>query len=395
MRILQICSKPSFPPVDGGTQAMHQLSEILLEQGVELKILCFETPKHPFQASQEGFLKRTNFECIKVDTRVKIMDMIANLFGKQSYHIQRFLNTNVEDRLKQLLAETAFDVIILDSLFSAAYYDTIRKKTNAKIYLRAHNVEYIIWENLARGAKNPIKKWYFNLLTKRLKSFEVHMINSVDGVLCISAVDLELYKQLKGQRRLYLISFASSKIAQRPSLLQQSHPSAYHLASMDWYPNVEAVQWFIKKVWPVLKEKNQKIEIHFAGRKMPDSLIKQSEPRLHIHSQVDDISYFLDAHTMLIVPLQSGSGIRIKIVEGLAMGKAIISTSKGAEGLGLKHGENILIADTPEEFAQAICDCAENIELHNKIAENALKFAAEKLSRQEIGKNLMAVLQIH
>lgn len=395
MRVLQICSKPSYPPVDGGTMAMHQLSEMLLQQGADLKILCFETPKHPFRGEKGDFLTQTQYECVQINTQIKAKDALINLFSSQSYHIQRFIHENVKVRLERLLAETQFDVIILDSLFSAAYFNFIRKRTKARIYLRAHNVEYIIWENLAKGEKNPIKKWYLQLLAKRLKDFENQILDTVDGVLCISSVDMEHFKTMNCKSPLHLIPFAAPKLAPHPSLAEKTIPSAYHLASMDWFPNEEAVQWFIQEVWPILKKKNKQIAIHFAGRKMPDYLVKCSEPGLTIHADVEDILSFIKQHSMLIVPLQSGSGIRIKIVEGLAMGKAIISTSKGAEGLELTHRENILIADSPEEFAKAICDCAENIELHNKIAENALKFATEKLSQQEIGKKLRSALQIH
>lgn len=393
MKVLQICSKPPLPVVDGGTRAMHQLSELLLQEGAELKLLCISTPKHPFNATIDSMMEQTKMEHVFIDTSLKISKALINLFTLKSYHIERFESEVLRRRILEILRKEKIDIVILDSLFSAVYWNEIRNNSKARIFLRAHNVEYLIWEERAKTTSNPFKKWYFNLLSKRLKRFELFVANNADGVLCISEKDLNTFKSDSCKSKLYTISFAADFLADEAAILNKEKPSAYHLAAMDWQPNLEAVLWFVNEVWPLLKRKNNEIAIHLAGRQMPPSLVEKSEEQLHIQSDISDLKTFLNQHSMLIVPLLTGSGVRIKIIEALGLGKVVISTSKGIEGLALEHEKNVLIADNAEEFANAIAICAKNESLHNKIAENALKFARENLSKKPIGKTLIEAIQ--
>jgi len=145
--------------------------------------------------------------------------------------------------------------------------------------------------------------------------------------------------------------------------------SIFHLGAMDWKPNVEGVMWFAEKVFPKLKEVN----LHLAGRKMPKWFSESIDSSIHNHGEVIDALTFMDQFPIMIVPLFSAGGMRVKIIEGMAMKKAVISTSVGAEGINVTDGENILIANSKEEFIKVINKVNKDKALLHRIQENGRK----------------------
>lgn len=384
MRILQICSKPPFPPVDGGTLAMNQVTSFFLEFGWSVKVLAFETQKHPVQLEQytQEYIKNTDFESIKIDTRIKLWDAFLNLFSNKSYHLQRFEHKAIETKLAQLLQNEDYDLIWFEGLYATSHLDFIQSKSKAKLVIRAHNVEFLIWERLANATRSWIKKSYLNLLASRLKRYELQTLNKVDVVYTISTIDKAILSELQCKTELAVLPFGVD--VQQINKPIQPNNKIFHLAAMDWPPNLEAVNWFIDEIWPILKTLNKEVEVYLAGRSMPQALIAKSEERLIISGEVNDPENFINKHGVMIVPLKSGSGIRIKIAEGLAQGKVIVSTTIGAEGYAVENNRNIIIADHAKDFAEKINMILNNQHFHAEIAENAIKFAQDNLNRKKI-----------
>ena len=172
MKILQICNKPPYPAVDGGAIAMNNTTQGLISNGYEVKVLAISTAKHPvnIESLPEDYLVSTKFESVFIDTSIKLKDAFINLFSSKSYNIERFISNDFTKKLIETLEKEKFDIIIIESLFVAPYITAIKKISKAKIVLRAHNVEYKIWERISSNTKNPIKKTYLSLLAKRLKA---------------------------------------------------------------------------------------------------------------------------------------------------------------------------------------------------------------------------------
>ena len=123
---------------------------------------------------------------------------------------------------------------------------------------------------------------------------------------------------------------------------------------MNWIPNEEGMKWFLDKVWPIVHDRLPTLKLYLAGRFMPEWLLKSQLPNVEVVGEVADAQQFINSKSIAIVPLLSGSGIRIKIIESMALGKAIVSTRMGAEGIAIREGIDILVADTPEDFAYAV-----------------------------------------
>ncbi|MCF8276745.1 MAG: glycosyltransferase family 4 protein [Flavobacteriales bacterium] len=390
MRILQVCLKPPYPKVDGGCMAMAAMTESMLMAGHSVKVICMSTHKHPFDASKvpSEILAKTKMEAIPMDTRLKPLKAFLNIFNSKSYNVERFFSETFEAKLTGILKETEFDVIHLESIFCTPYVETIRKHSKAKVVVRAHNIEFRIWEQLAKNEVIGIKKRYLNLLATRLKNYEIAVLKLVDGIISITEEDKQAFEEIGVSCPIEVIPIGFNVDAIRPDTLSKHPLSLYHVGAMDWQPNIEGINWFLDDVWPVIEAEFPDIECHLAGRKMPQHLLKLSKGKLKIDGQIDSVQEFVKRKNIAIVPLLSGSGMRIKIVEALAMGKVILSTSAGAEGIPYTDGENLLIANTPEEFVLKLRFLSENPNQIVQIGKNARKLASSVFDQKKLSSKL-------
>ena len=386
MRILQISNKAPYPPNDGSSIAIYNVAKGFIANGVDLHLLTINTKKHfKEDANVPGdFRNQSHYVSVYRDTDVKPLGALLNLFSSESFFVSRFIFKEFEEALVKKLKENTFDVIHIEGLFMAPYIDVIKKHSKAKITIRAHNVEHLIWDRLIRNEKSALKKMYLGLQNKRLKKLELEVLKTVDGIVPITAYDKELMEQA-GIKNKYCVSPTGILLDKYKVQNGQAKPDTYfHLASMDWMPNQEAVDWFLDNVWTSHLKDVQGFSVELAGRFMPEKYFQRAEGNLKVTGAVDNNIDFYNHNEVMIVPLQSGSGMRIKIVEGLALGKVIISTSIGAEGIPVTHGENILIADSPKEFAEAIKSLIGNKELKEKLSRNARKFIEEKFDNTKL-----------
>jgi len=392
MKILQICNKPPYPAVDGGAIAMNNTTQGLLSKGHEVKVLAISTVKHPVNIEElpDHYLINTNFESVFIDTSVKLKDAFINLFSSKSYNIERFISDDFTKKLIETLEKEDFDIIIIESLFVAPYISAIKKISNAKIVLRAHNVEYKIWERISSNTKNPLKKTYLGLLAKRLKDYEIKTFEVLDGIVAMTEVDSKQFVKLGFNKFItsvptgYIINELETKN------VEVEKNSIFHIASMNWLPNVEGIKWFLNKVWKTVYLNSPNSKLYLAGRDMPQEFYDLKLDNVITVGEVESAKEFYLSKKIMIVPVLSGSGMRIKIIEGMALGKVIISTTIGAEGIQVTNNINILIADSPEEFAKAIIKCTNNEDFCNEIGLNAQKLIQEKYSNSNLSNRLIS-----
>lgn len=396
MKVLQLCNKPPYPARDGGCIAMKNISNGLLKEGINLKILTIETQKHPFILDEfpKSFVKKTNIESVFIDTRLNVVDAFSALVTSDSYNISRFFSSDFNKRLIELLTENQYDIIHLESLFLTPYIYTIRKYSKSKIILRSHNLEHLIWERLANLEKNKAKKIYLKHLSKKLKDYEKRTLNEVDGIASISSEDYRRYNELKCNVPLKTIPFGLDLENYIPSKTETDNTSLlrlFHIGSMDWMPNIEAVNWFLDDIFPNL-DKNI-ISFNIAGKNMPNFLLNLNQPSFFSEKEVDSALAYMSKFDVMVVPLLSGSGMRVKIIEAMALGKAVITTSVGLEGIDADDGKEVLIANSTAEFIEKINFLANNKKEVEIIAKNARKFIEKHHSNQNIIKDLILLYQ--
>lgn len=386
------------PPMDGGAQLMHFTTMGLLENGINVKTLAINPTRNLISLDllPSDYISITRFECVTVDTAIKPLQFLINFFRSESYFIERFISLDFETKLKDILQAETFDIIQLEHLYLCKYIKTIKRFSDAKIILRSQNVEYIIWERYIKGLRNPFKKVMLKIATKRLKKFEQTVTADLDGILVLTKEDADVFGSFSNKIPINIVpmGYDYEKIKNYDFNKQFNHkPIIYHLGSMDWMPNIEAVQWFIKFVIPYLEKRQFSTKVIIAGRKMPSWVFKRKSNILNIIDEVNNPLEFQEDKQIMIVPLWSGSGIRAKIIEGLALGKTIISTSIGAQGIDYENGKNILIADTPSEFANQIIKCVNSRQLCMTISKNARDLSVQKYHYQNTAKEMICFYQ--
>jgi glycosyltransferase involved in cell wall biosynthesis len=396
MKILQLTHKPPVPAIDGGCLAMRQMTACLLEAGVEVKVVSVATTKHPIVNSEEfsQYGDETRFESVFINTKITIPKVITSLAKRTSLQADRFFSKEMVQKLETLFAQEKFDVVILESVFTGGYIETIRKHSQARILLRLHNIEYLIWERLSKQAKNPFKKATYHYLATSLKRFELSLFHKIDGYMPITEVDHIFFKTkfptLSSKVIPYGIDLSTYQYENQQ--IDENKISLFHLGSMNWQPNIEGMTWFLENVWNKVVEKHPKLTLVLAGKGNKTVFGNKNFQNVLIFDFVENAQQFIKAHDIMIVPLLSGSGMRIKIMEGLALGKPVITTTIGAEGIDITHNENIFIADTPEAMIQIIDFCVNNIEKCTEIGKNARKLIETKYAKEIITEELMKIL---
>ncbi|MCB0805824.1 MAG: glycosyltransferase [Bacteroidales bacterium] len=390
MRILFLCNKSPFPPREGGPLAMNANITSMLKAGHQVKVLALNTNKYQVDPKDipAVYRQKTGIEFIYVDLAIKPLDAFLNLFSKNSYHVERFISKDVEQKLKQVLQQEKFDVVQLEMLYMTPYMDVIRKYSKAKIVLRSHNIEHRIWQRVAETTRNPLKSVYLRYLTTKLKNYELSHLNSYDGIACISSKDAAFFSEHGCNIPITTVPFGVDTDIYKSGLTDYEFPSLFHIGSMNWMPNEEGINWFLEKAWPLIHADLPDLKIYLAGREMPAWLTNLNKKNVEVLGEVDDAHQFIHSKSIMVVPLFSGSGIRIKIIEGMALGKAIISTSIGAEGINYTHGENILIADTPEDFLKAVKKCVADKTLCEELGRKARQLIEQEHSHEAVIRSL-------
>lgn len=376
MKILLLCNKSPWPPLEGGPIAMNAMVTGLIKSGHQVKVLAINSNKYSVNQEEipEEYRQQTAIEMAYINLSVKPWPALMNLFSGNSYHVERFISRNYEEALTKILTKEEFDIIQFETLFTSPYLALIRRLSSAKVVLRAHNIEHRIWQRIGSGCRNPIRKFYLSHLTRTLRRYELKILNEVDGIIAITNKDADFFKSVAPRTPVIDIPFgiyATENTSLPVTENQDKQITLFHLGSMNWIPNQEGIRWFINKVWPEISRKYPELKFHLAGREMPNWLKKLKTPGIIIDGEVPDAMAYMNAHTIMVVPLFSGSGIRIKIIEGMLVGKAIITTGIGAEGIAFKDGEHLLIAEDVEGFMNAIEKCLKTPAIINDLGKNA------------------------
>ena len=387
LKILQISNKAPYPANDGSSIAIYNMAVGLLENKVQLHVLTINTRKHfkPDSEVPSEFKSSSHYLSVYKNTNTNPFGALVNLFSTQSYFVSRFYFKRFNTRLIDILAKNNFDIVQLEGLFMGVYLNTIRAHSSAKIVLRAHNVEHYIWNRHFLIEKNGLKKWYLQLQNKRLKAFELGILSKVDAVMPITKIDAEELIKLGCRKPIYTCITGVDVAAYQVKSSDVIKPNTvFYFGSMDWLPNQEAVLWFLENCWEKILKAVPESKFIVAGRGMPQQFLKINKPNVLLVDSVLDGKQFYHQHQIMVVPLWSGSGLRIKIIEGMAYGKAIVSTSIGAEGINYIENESIVIANNAEDFSAAVINLLKNSDKRLSLEKHAAELAQKEFDNEKV-----------
>jgi glycosyltransferase involved in cell wall biosynthesis len=320
-------------------------------------------------------------EIVEIDSQVRFLRALVDLNNRLPYHLLRFNSSNATKRLDQIIESYRPDIVLLEGLPMAIYQKSLRRYDN-KIWYRSHNIESDIIHQKAASfaAWNPLRFW-MQCEYRKMKAFERQTVRTVDAVLAISPRDLNQLQVMAPEHKdamLHLgywpgmVSPAERLTKAKPPVWNGQRPLKLgFIGTMDWLPNQDAVKCLLNDWIPATEGWPNRPEFHIAGRKAPD-YFAQNRPAYFFHGEVEDADEFMSSCDAMVFPLRMGSGLKIKVLEAMALGIPVISTAQGVQGMGLTSGENYLHAENADQFARVLKDLIQNPNQLSLLSEKAL-----------------------
>ncbi|MCK9207695.1 MAG: glycosyltransferase family 4 protein, partial [Salinivirgaceae bacterium] len=338
----------------------------------------------------DSLYKNIQWFQVAVNTKINPSKVFLNLlFSKLPYNAERFISSEFKKNLEKVLQEHQFDIVQLEGLYLTPYIASIKAFSKATIALRAHNVEHEIWDRMRQNTSNWFKKYYYLLLAKRVKEMELKALQKVDLLIPITKKDVESLP-FKKHENIWVCPGGMPD-----NHFQMSKPTKPQticfLGALDWVPNQEGLSWFIEKVWIPVHKKFPQWSFEIAGRNCPKAFVNHlaNYPVTFI-GEVPNANDFIDRFPVVVVPLLSGSGMRIKIVEALSRGKCVVTTTIGVEGITAQNEKELFIYDQPIEIVQLLENLFSNPQIIEDCGQNAFKFASENYKNSRLIGDLRA-----
>lgn len=361
MNILWVKSGPLYPLNTGGRKRTHAMLVELarshevtyLSNLTEGTVLDPEEPGASYAQKKIWVPSREPRE----GSAAWVLSLLQNVFlSTFPFVLDRYRNEELARTLLDLEANGGFDLIICDFLTPAVNFDFDRIRT--PVVLFQHNVEARIWERLAAEKSNPFVRLLFRDQARRMREAERSLSAKCSGVIAVSPEDAADFRRDYGlDNVLGDVPTGVDTTFFAPPVPRTPEPGLIgFLGSMDWMPNIECVHYFVRDIFPAILTRHPGARFLIIGRDPAPSLqrLAAADERILLTGTVADVRPSLDRCEVLVVPLRSGGGTRIKIFEAMAQGVPVVSTTIGAEGLPVCDGEAILLADEPGDFANAV-----------------------------------------
>jgi len=389
MRILFVSPRICYP-LDTGAKirTYHLLKGLVKEHEVILLTFMEEGLNYELKKFGEGAKEIYSVRQPPIGLLYDSIRLGTSLIGGLPASIQRYSSYEMAKKIRELSSKV--DIVHFDHIHTAQYIEEVKSGVFKNI--DEHNVEWIISKRLSKGESNPILKLLYLQQSCSMRKYEKNRINLADMVTCCSEFDRERLLKLSPDKRIEVIpnGVDIGYFSEELDPIDENH--IVFTGSMDWLPNVEGAIWFYEKVLPLLKLKLDRVKVYIVGR-APLKKLKElhNPPEFTVTGTVPDIRPYYKNALCLIVPLLSGGGTRLKILEAMAAGCPVVSTKVGAEGINVENEKNLLIADSPEEFSSAIVRLKREKELRERLINEGRKLVEENYSWEIISKRLAKI----
>jgi glycosyltransferase involved in cell wall biosynthesis len=392
LKILILTHRVPFPQNGGYAIVVTNTIKGLVNLGHEVSLVALNAKRnnHESQLPDEDLMGKINYRAYDIDTTVTVFGVAVNLFSKTSFNIDRYYDPEFEKLLLRELRATTYDIIQFEGLMVSLYLPAVRKNSQAKLIYHAHNLENQIWERLSMQKVDPFKRSYLRMHARRIKNYEQQQLNKFDAIAVFTKQDKLTMEEYGTTIPIEILPVGLRLEQYIPDYNKTEFPSLFFLGSLDWLPNREGMEWFLDNFFKELTDGELQVRLYVAGNDIPERFDDyEALGKIFIQGEVDDAKEFVNSKAIMIVPLLSSGGMRVKIVEGMAMQKCIISTSLGAEGINFNNGRDILIANTRDEFFDAIQRCITDEEYCIQIGKNARRLIEKEHDINVVTQNLV------
>jgi sugar transferase (PEP-CTERM/EpsH1 system associated) len=393
MKILWVKAGGLFPPDAGGKIRSFQILKHLAgKHDITLFTFYAEHPNdmHPQGAS---FFSKVVPVPLPLPLRRSLAEYVSYsrmLLAGKPFTIHKYFSAEVCRRYAALRESSAFDIIVCDFITPAPLIDW---KTTPPKVLFTHNVEAQVWERHYKIASNPLVKLACWLESRALNRAERHYLQLADSVLTVSENDRVVFTQYVDPSRISVIPTGVDTEYFRPASCPERPGTTVFTGSMDWMPNEDGVLYYVEKIFPLIQRELPEASFWVVGRQPPRRIQALASGSVAVTGTVEDIRPYLGDAAVCVVPLRSGSGTRIKIFEAMAMGKAVVSTPLGAEGLPVRHGDNIVLAEDSANFARQVIELLRDPQKRERLGRAARKLVEENYGWSSVAACFDEILQ--
>jgi glycosyltransferase involved in cell wall biosynthesis len=389
MKILWVNFNFLHPTTKGGQiRTLEMLRQ--LHRRHEIHYVACENPEEPEGLERAGEYSTRAFpvsgRVLDKGSPLFLLELCAGLFSSIPVAIRRFHSPEIG----RLLSESRdYDRAVCDFLIPARYFPNLRNVT-----LFQHNVETLIWRRRAEQATDPLRRAYIAHQARKMFTYERDVCRACGSVLAVSNEDAQLMREMFGVEKVSAVPTGVDIDHFAPAAGIASGSGLVFVGSMDWAPNIDGIEWFIREILPRIRARRE-CSLTIAGRS-PTAEVQELVRRnanVTLTGTVPDIRPFLWKAAVSVVPLRIGGGTRLKIYESMAARVPVVSTSIGAEGLPVRDREHLLIADTPEAFAEGCLKLLDDADERRRIAEAAWKFVAEFCSWDSVARHFEKLLE--
>lgn len=370
MKILLLTQVLPYPP-DSGPKVKTWNVLKYLAQHHEVTLVSFVRGD---QSAEIAHLKTICHAVHTVPIERKAVDdigyLVKSVLSNQPFLMVRDDRANMRQLLDQLCAQTQFDIAHADQLNMAQYAEQI---PGAAAILDAHNALWLLYKRLADTLGWGPQKLIYSRDWRLLKKYEGRICREFDGILAVSQEDKMALEEAIGQPREMTVIPIAVDLDELP--LIERNPNAdhiLHIGTMYWPPNIDAVNWFIEDVLPIIHRSRPQTVFDIVGLRPPQELVEKGkqDPRLNVTGYVETTEPYYQMAGAFIVPVRAGGGMRVKILNALAQGMPLVTTTLGCEGIAVTHEKDVLIADTPQAFAEAILRLLDDRDLAERLGRN-------------------------
>ena len=377
MKILLVVPRIPAPPNDGGAIYVYHITKHLALRGHELVMAAFESNRHV----QKPEMLAPYCRLYSLPAHFKpysVPSVLKSTLTREPVSVQHRMDADLMSQILSQVPDDHFDIITLEGIHAAEFTSLLKQKyPGTPIVLRQANVEHLLLERNADKTKNMFVRSFLKDQARIMKKFETEAMDSVQGVTAVTPVDKQKLMELLPTIQCEVIEDGANLQAIRD--IERDPDTLLAVSNWAWRPNIEGLKWFIQKVWPRLKQQYPAVQFKIAGHGIPDRIQRKLEPAgIDYLGFVDDIEELRQKSTIMMVPLLSGSGLKLKILEGLASGIPIVTTPIGAEGIEMLAERDYLHAETPDEFADQTVRLLRDPALRKKLSKNGRLLIEEK-----------------
>ncbi len=395
MKILFLTPYLPYPLNNGGLiRVFHLLINIAARH--EVTLLCME-PDNDMQAAGIEVIKShgIHIQTVPVSANQKKSSkryyQLLSLFSKRTYQYHQYYSDEMQTAITDHLSTNQYELLMVE-FSQMGYYDIT---TDIPSYIDQHNVEYEIMQRTYETEKSPLRRLLAKSEWKKYRDHEIENCEKFTSCLTTSERDAKILEQRSPKLNCHVIPNGVDSDFFKPGNQLIDPNVILFTGTISYYPNTEGILWFHKHIWPLIKQKNPDARFCIAGKSPPPEVesLAENDSNIIVTGPVDDMREYYARAAVVVVPLRVGGGTRLKILEGMAMQKAIVSTTLGAEGIDYTDNKNIILRDSPEDFANAVVEIMNNPEMREGLERQGRILIEEKYDWKAVSSKLCDVFE--